>query len=339
MWQIENRTPFQTAGTFLRDENGHEVWCIALRASFQVNEAGQVFRAPDQSPVEMVPRYAGEDMSQTLIAEEDFIPFSPVTDVTLTGAISPQSSAPQPILLQFSVDNKIRKDLLLFPPRQAQFRRGRWHLADVADQIPCPLDWRESFGGAQPEDDQTPPENPVGKGLALRSQRPEGTLIDLPRIEAAGSDCLRDPKQATAANYCPMPRWWQGRITRAGTFDAGWQQARAPLMPLDHDRRFACAAPLDQLPATHLKGGETVTLQGFQPGPALMFRLPQLVLRAETVFDGGVQRQDFYLGRVNFDLGTGLLHLVWLSALRCDGRDHLIKRSRVSLQQISGVQR
>ncbi len=59
MWQVKNKTPFATAGTFERDQNGREVWVIALRASFTVAADGQVRMAEAQTPVRMVPDYAG----------------------------------------------------------------------------------------------------------------------------------------------------------------------------------------------------------------------------------------------------------------------------------------
>jgi hypothetical protein len=32
MWQIDNRSPFAAAGTWVRDRQGREIWIVAVKA-------------------------------------------------------------------------------------------------------------------------------------------------------------------------------------------------------------------------------------------------------------------------------------------------------------------
>lgn len=338
MWQILNTTDYACAGTFLRDAGGHEHWCVAIRATFERQPDGLLRPAAEQIPVNMAPRHAGKD-HEILLADDDFIPFAPVTDILIRGEARPASADPRPIPLTIEIGS-LRKQAMLHPPRMARLSRGAWRLAETAAQQPSPLGWEVSFGGTLPDAaDDLPPENPLGTGLALRAPRlfADGTRIALPRIEGIGMDCLRDPQGARSIGFAPVPRWWRDRVTLAGQFDDSWRRDHAPAMPADYDPHFLCSAPRDQWPATHLIGGEPVLMRGFTGAEDWQFRLPQALFRIETRLGAQLMPLPARLARIDLWPADNLISMLWLGTLACNGRDHLIEVSRVSLRQLAGV--
>ncbi len=338
MWQVLNRTDFAAAGSFARDADGHEVWCAALRASFDVAGDGSLRIAERQEPVVLMPRYDGED-NQILLADEDIIPFAPVTDILLHGVLEPAAATDRPLPLSLQI-GALRKAAVLHPPRRARLEHGRWRLIDRQAQAPAPLGWDASFGGTlpdQPED--IPPENPLGCGIALRAPGSfaHGAETALPRIEGVGMDCAQAPQGSRAVGFGPMARWWRDRLALAGRFDAAWQRDRAPRMPADYDPRFLCAAPRDQWPEAHLSGGEPVALAGFTGTRDWAFRLPQALFRAETRIGTQLVTSTPHLARIDLWPAESRLSMLWLAALPCDGRDERIEATRLSLRQLSGV--
>ena len=150
-------------------------------------------------------------------------------------------------------------------------------------------------------------------------------------------DCMRDPDRACSTGFGPVPRWWRDRVRLAGRFDEDWRRNRAPAMPQDYDARFLCSAPRDQWPDTHLAGGEPVHLRGFTGDRDWQFRLPQALFRVEARLGVDVVALPVHLARVDLWPSDDLMSMLWLGTLACDGRDHLIGTTRVSLRQMAGV--
>lgn len=339
MWQILNTTGYSCAGTFQRDASGHEYWCTAIRASFEVQPDGRLRHAAEQIEVNLAPRLGGPG-NRVLLADDDVIPFAPVTDILIRGTATPAGTtgAAAPLSVEIGA---LRKHATLHPPRRARLSRGSWRVSDIADmQQPAPLGWEACFGGTLPgQPGDQPPENPLGSGIALRAARlfDDGTEIDLPRIEGAGMDCARDPNGSRSVGFGPVPRWWRDRVRLAGTFDEDWRQNHSPAMPADHDPRFQCSGPQDQWADRHLLGGEPVRLCGFAPGGDWQFRLPQAVFRIETQFGLQVVPLPAHLARIDLWPSDNLLSMLWLGTLACNGRDEQIGTTRVALRQLSGV--
>ncbi|NHF74543.1 DUF2169 family type VI secretion system accessory protein [Paracoccus xiamenensis] len=340
MWQVANRTPFQAGGTFIRDAHGHEHWCVAIRATFTADAAGRVHIAQEQMPVNFVARYGGSE-NEVLLAEDDFVPFAPAGDILLHGELQPAVSDDRPTPLTFKV-GAVSKQAILHPPRRARLVGRKWKLSDQGRHDRLSLGWQSSFGGSLPQPlDDGPPENPLGYGEWLRAphQFSPNTETILPRIEAVGCDCMRDPQQSRVLGFGPIPRWWRPRLQLAGTFDDAWRRARSPLMPVDHDPRFACAAPADQWSEKYLKGGEPVFLDGFTGAVPWQFRLPQALFQVETKMRTGTVPSKAHIARLDLFPAESRFSVLWLSTLPCDGRDHEIQVTRVALRQLAGVER
>lgn len=338
MWQILNTTDYKCAGTFLRDANGFEFWCIAIRASFEVQPDGTLRHAANQIDVRLAPSFAG-DNNEILLADDDIIPFAPITDILIRGSAYPDEGKADPIPLLAEIGS-LRKQAMLFPPRRAQLSRGAWRLQEGALQKPASLCWQMSFGGILPgQADDLAPENPLGTGIALRNPKifETGTQIELPRIEGMGMDCGHDPHRARSVGFGPVPRWWRDRIGLAGQFDDDWRRNRSPAMPADYDPRFLCSAPRDQWPSKHLVGGEPLRLQGFTGDRDWTFRLPQALFRIDTRFGRQLIPLPARLSRVDLWPSDNLISMLWLGTLACNGHDEKIGTTRVSLRQLSGV--
>ncbi|WP_411840219.1 DUF2169 domain-containing protein [Paracoccus sp. ME4] len=338
MWTVRNTTGYAGAGTFLRDAEGHEHWCVGVRATFHVDPGGTVRMADRQIPVTMVPRYGGHD-NDVLLADDDIIPCAPTTDILLRGWAQPDAPADAPVALSASV-GALSKRAVLHPPRRARLIRGRWRVEPTGGDGAASLGWEASFGGLLPDAGVAePPDNPLGTGLWLRAPRlfEDGAETDLPRIEGAGMDCARDPQASRSVGFGPVPRWWRSRIALAGTFDAAWRRERSPAMPVDHDPGFLMSAPRDQWPDKPLVGGEPVRLEGFTPGMDWRFRLPQALFQAETQFGPSVVPLPMRLARIDLWPSDGRLSMLWLGTLACDGQDQRIGATRLSLRQLSGV--
>lgn len=338
MWQIQNTTGYKCAGTFQRDAEGHEYWCAAIRATFEVEDDGRLRHAAGQIEVNLAPRLAGQQ-NEILLADDDVIPFAPVTDILIRGRAQPAAATSAPAALSVEIGT-LRKQAILYPPRRARLSGGSWRLLDISAQEPASLGWEHSFGGTLPgEPGDQPPENPLGTGIGLRAPRlfDEGAEIDLPRIEGMGMDCAQDPQASRSIGFGPVPRWWRDRVMLAGRFDADWRQNRSPAMPVDYDPRFLCSAPRDQWPCGHMVGGEAVHLRGFTADRDWRFRLPQAVFRLETRFGLRVVPMPAHLARVDLWPSDNLVSMLWLGALACNGRDEQIGTTRLSLRQLSGV--
>lgn len=331
-------TSYEAAGTFQRGTAGREFWCAAIRASFEVQPDGTLKHAAKQVKVNLTPGFAGEN-NEILLADDDMIPFAPITDILIRGVAEPAITEHEASALSAQI-GALHKRATLHPPRRARLQRGKWSLIDRAEQRPSSLGWEASFGGilsGQPVNE--PPENPLGMGVELRAPElfDEGAEINLPGIEGFGMDCTKNPKTSRGVGFGPIPRWWRARLTLAGRFEEAWRRDHSPAMPADHDPHFACSASREQWPDGHLRGGEPVCLQGFTGSRDWRFRLPQALFRVETKLNHQIKRVPTHLARVDLWPHAGLVSMLWLGVLDCNGQDEKVGTTRIALQQLFGV--
>lgn len=60
MWTLLNRTPYAVDRTWVRDKEGNHVWVVALKATFDLDNTGQLRLAAEQEPPLLAPVYTGE---------------------------------------------------------------------------------------------------------------------------------------------------------------------------------------------------------------------------------------------------------------------------------------
>ena len=133
------------------------------------------------------------------------------------------------------------------------------------------------FDGSDPQNAVEEPRNPVGTGMV----RDPSTLTHkhAPTIEDPAQLLASVRTRPPPAGLGAIGRHWAPRRAFLGTYDAGWLEQRAPLLPLDHDDRSNLCASRGLTAVPPLGGGETVTLSNLTPGGGpLSFRLPRVRL-------------------------------------------------------------
>lgn len=341
MWDTQNRTPFRTAGYFVRDRLGAEHWTVVMRGRFRARDDGLVDLVDQVDPV-MAPVYR-DDSASELVAESDLSPFRPHADITFGGiACAPGGNSVKTCMVTVTVGH-LKKTARIAGKRILSIGRG--HRASLDGPEPfrgMRLSWRASLGGLDPlaegpDHERRHPANFVGRGWTRRwLDLPVGSEIVLPSIE--------DPQAAVALGtplpepfgFGPLHRAWQPRLREAGTYDEAWRAEVAPLPPHDFSDAFHQAAPADQV-YERLRGGEPVSIEGLNAAGPYSFRLPQIIAEATTKI--GREKIDHRLRLVGamIDGTAKTVDLVWNGAIACNGRDHMVEKSTVSIVQMAGV--
>lgn len=84
MWAVSNNTPFSADGYFVRDRDGKEYWCVAVRGRFRARPDGMTDLLEPQ-PIRLSPVYRDAEAKE-LVADADFAPFRPAADILLHGS-------------------------------------------------------------------------------------------------------------------------------------------------------------------------------------------------------------------------------------------------------------
>jgi hypothetical protein len=100
-------------------------------------------------------------------------------------------------------------------------------------------------------------------------------------------------------------------------------------LPLDFDPSFFNVAAPGMVAPGYLQGGEEVSIVGCTAGAPLQFRLPQLDLRLEWLFDGQAIAATPLLDTVLFEMDMGRLQMVWRAELRVDKKLLKLRELRV----------
>lgn len=320
MWELRNKTPFEAVQAFDRDEAGREVLCIALRGTFCQGADGLCQLVTDPEPVLLAPLYQGP----ALAYDADILPFLPGAELTVHGLADPVLDTPR--LASVSL-GALTKTVALHP--RLSRRDGR--LVSVPDPAPVSLDWTQCPGGPLGDDAaERHPENPIGCGLHPAQDGP------LPRITIPQE---RPETARTVTGLGPVQRHWQPRLHAAGSYDDHWTATRAPLLPDDFNRIYHHAAPRDQCFSAPLLGGEPLRMQGFARAGDLDLRLPQVVIDIRAEIGNATETAAARLYRVRLHPDRGRFDLLWLGAVPCGGRDHLLRRTTVHLRQWAGISR
>ena len=310
MWQVENSTPFEALGNWVRDRDGAEVWLVAVRGTFQVFPDGTTAVAKEQAPPLLAPEFFGDPANSSLRYDSDFQLTKPATDVLLHGhAYAPGGKAATRFDVTLRVGD-IVKTLRITGDRI--FERGVLGIAPGSAQacLRMPIVYERAFGGREPD----PPADPDRPRFDLRN--PVGTGF-CPRAGALATNIEYPSGGDRPAGFGPIPPHWQPRLGFAGTYDETWREQRMPLYPSDLDERFFLSSPEDQRPKSFLRGGERVDLINLDPSGRMSFMLPRVAMRFESVFRGKrpiVHRANLHT--VILEPDRGCVVMVWHSALR-----------------------
>jgi hypothetical protein len=151
-----------------------------------------------------------------------------------------------------------------------------------------PLRYEYAFGGRDlSHEDESKQEqearNPVG--LGFRARRSKRSLYDckLPNLEDPAHLMKTAHDRPDPTGFGVMGRYWQPRVTYAGTTDDTWMKTRCPLIPADFDDRYYNGAHPKLTYKGFLNGDEKVTVLNASPEGRLGFNLPDQKPRVHVV--------------------------------------------------------
>jgi hypothetical protein len=278
---LDNKTDFKVHPQLLLDAEGEKL-VVIVKATFEV-DGGEVVIAPlaRTRPVRFADVPWEDDKPESIAFPSDVCLRKPGTDVILFAKACAPGGRPAP---QFDVRVEVgplSKSLVVFG-------RRLWVEKGAGLSAPTPLaeiDMRYDYawGGRDDEDPEAfleEPRNPIGMGV---TRKPAGlTHKEAPSIEDPSFPIRSVRTAPPPAGIGPVGRGWDPRRRYAGTYDAAWQDHRAPLPPDDFDDRFNLCASPGLVAEPPLAGGEPVRLLNLTPGGgALSFDLPKVSLEVE----------------------------------------------------------
>jgi hypothetical protein len=340
MWSLQNDTPFAAERTWVRDENGAEVWIVALKASFRIGNDGKQVLCAEQDKVSRIPKFRGAPERTSLLCESDLIHRKLRTDVLVDGcAYSPGGKPAERVDVRIMVAN-IDKSLRVCGNRLIRASIGGLRLSSPEPFTSIPIVYERAFGGtdkkdANPQMHRWEPHNPVGVGFAIRNEHIIGTPA--PNIEDPHAP-YKNCDKGKPAGLGPIARHWLPRVTLAGTYDGNWDVTRKPLFPTDFDERFYQCAPEDQQADRFLTGGEKVELHNLTPDGYLSFHLPRVSFGMTTRFyDGTAVQQRVVLHTVILRPSDRIFQMVWHSQLPCHHKVNKLAATQILLKRRTNV--
>jgi hypothetical protein len=280
-----------------------------------------------QEPVCMAPRHAGPPDRSSLICESDTDYTKPGTDILLHAhAHAPNSQPVRELEVGFQVAG-LTKRLRVTGPRFWEQRGGTMRPSAPEPFMTMPIAWEHAFGGWAEDDSAWDQRNPAGTGIA----RQEASLFGrpAPHIETWNDPVIACNSASTPGGFGPIARHWLPRARYAGTYDADWEESRAPLLPADFDERFFHAAPEDQQLAAPLNAPATMRLLHLTPEPVVEARLPRLAIGLTTLMGRETIHHRPALRTILVEAEQRRIIMVWHDALPCHGRKYQIARTEI----------
>ena len=330
MLQLINHTPFAASLSVFADADGVESAYAIVKASFQLHTNGLVL-AEQQVPLIATDLYWDDPLTSSIRYPGEFCLPKPATDVLLMGhAYAPRDNIR---LAEASLRlGSISKTLHVFGNRQWQNTARGWEASTPEVWQRMPLRWELAFGGVAPQtDDQPPifePSNPIGRGFLGRHDK-TWAGSPLPNIENPAQLIKQPSDKPQPACFAAIAPAWLARSQYAGTYDAHWQQHRAPYLPKDFDSRYLLTAPSDQIVPGYLQGGEVVEITGCSPHGVLRFQLPVCSLALVFNFDGKPITYRPKLETVLLEPDMLRVQLQWRAGMPVD--KHLLKLKEVAI--------
>jgi len=283
MFELRNKTPFRAAIFPGLDKHGVEHVSVLVKATYALPAAPARAGAPltvadQQVPLHMADVLVGDDPATSSVKyQSDVGPLKPGTDVVLVGKAYPERGRSVAVEVSLEVGPLAKRARV--SGDRAWTRAGSWIVSSPIPFEEMPLCYERAFGGwdrshPDPRQHGGDDRNPVGTGFAAsqRAERLEG--LRLPNIEDPAK-AIDDPRaRPPVVGFGFVGRGWLPRRALAGTYDAAWDEQRAPLLPLDFDERFFNGAPADLVATPRLRGGESVRVRGASRAGPLAFALP-----------------------------------------------------------------
>lgn len=337
MWEVDNSTPFPHHGGFLRDQAGVSLWCVHLKATFEIRSGKPLLFASEQEPIHHAAVFEDDNVEAAMLAETDISLPKDQADILLDGFAYPPANADaanNPYLATAKVGGW-SKSLQINPPSVW----SRWTGASIDDTTPVApvrLRYSSAFGGPDNDD------NPVGFSAYPSWGDAKGQPVA--PLSPVGHIAENATKPGPAAGFGPVPRHWPSRRKFAGTYDAAWQKRRSPFLPKDLKPQFWQAAPADQrMDAADIEGAAIELTNMSSPndlaaGPPITATLPRLTFEISTRFRGRWIANEFILQTLFIDAAKMRVSLSYLATMPIEAtqNDVLVERSFVALRSHEG---
>ena len=231
-------------------------------------------------------RFTGEPGLTAPLLESDFTPAKPRCDLIVLGHAHPPAGTGREGWIARLRCGPVDKSLRVFGPRTWKRSLFGWKISEPTAAVPVPLTYDHAFGGADadhpdPAKRRLHAANPVGRGFHGDAPKPA--------VDGKPLSCLEDPldplqkpgHEHRAAALGVIGRTWLPRRALAGTYDATWQQQRAPFLPADFDPHYHQSVAADQQ-IPHPDGPVEVRLDHLSADGVWEFPLPVINEVAEV---------------------------------------------------------
>jgi hypothetical protein len=318
MLQFKNGTPFQGTIYLMPDAEGIDTLFAVVKATLVLGE--RLSLAEKQLPVVLADQYHGEPGKSSIKTPSDVSLTKPATDVLLLGTAYPPRGRPTTQMDVSLAAGSLMKTVRVFGDRVWEKRGVIPSMSNPAPFETMPLMWERAYGGMDHKGKElrAAVRNPVGTGYHAKDGEKPLDGSRLPNLEDPTEPITGWKQTPAPACFAPICGHWEPRLSYAGTYDAKWQQERAPYLPRDFDPRFFQLAPPGLVAPGYLQAGEWIQVQGATPSGLLRFQLPSARIEVTFVLDSAPQPVPANLDTVLIEPDQNRVALVWRAALRCD---------------------
>lgn len=311
---FRNYTPFPHLLFESRDVEGHDFGVLVLRGTFEIVPGAPLRPLPDQEPVVMVEKYAGEPGISSLLMENNLAPYKPKSDIHIIANAHAPGSKPA-TEWQASVSfGVLKKQLNVTGPRFWTKNGPLWQLSDALPVSQVPVNYESAYGGNWEHNGEHGyfEENPAGVGFVNKSILDPSTSVPAPSVYSLDASPPELNVTTKVEGLGPIAPSWQPRLKFAGTYDDHWKRTRWPELPNDFKFEFFNSAHPDLIYPSFLEGNEQVMLTNLSPHGKLNFSLPDYLLAMLLRFeDGELVPAPMRLDTVHLDVPSMRAYLVW----------------------------
>ena len=280
---LVNATSFHAEAIPYVHPSGQRVTVVLVKATFELNRAGDLVPADEPSPVRLGEVPVDPESSQSSARYPSDLGCEKAgTDVVVVGsAISPRPVPRMDLVVRAGA----HEAPLVVHGRRLFYKGPRGVMIGPAAHFEeMPVIYELAYGGMAADHRCADERNPAGTGVAHAPSQ----LVDraAPQIEHPARPHVLASDDHPPMGYGATRPHWLPRRGFAGTFDDAWRATRMPLLPADYDPRFENVAhPSLQLGASLLPGTE-VSVLGMSKAPAFRCALPDLRLVIHALRSG-----------------------------------------------------
>jgi hypothetical protein len=325
MLEINNRTPFSVALLPYTDKIGINHAGVVIKGTWSIGAhkgaEAELALAEAQRPVRPADERNGDKPGASLRYAADVGWPKPATDVVLVGHAHAGRDRASSVDVALRV-GPLAKTVRVLGDRVWFKAAGDWGITRPQPFECMPLVYERAFGGkdethAAPKKHGWEPRNPVGTGFAVAAEPARLEGLALPNLEDPRAPIKSWKDRPAPAGFGLIDGYWAPRAGLAGTYDASWKAARAPLLPDDFDERFFNAANPDLVAPGYLTGGEAVSVTNVTASGPLSFRLPRRRLSVVALVKAQTIAAEPRLDTVWIDADARELVMVWRAAVTC----------------------